>query len=383
MSDAARTLADAVGRGGRSLALVAALAAAAGRAAAQASPASAAPRVRSGVSVTPDTVTVGDPFVVQVRVSAPAGATVEFPAAPDSAGPVDLLDPRRETPAPAADGGVDGTATYRAAAWDVGAVPLGLGDVVVRAGGAERRIPLGALRVTVRSVLPADSAQRVPKPVRPPVADAGPWWVRLALLAAAALAAVAFLLWLARRWWRARRRPAAGADAYREALAAFDRLDRLRLVAAGEGGRHAALAADVVRDYLAARLPAADRAHTSAELRAALAGDPDVPHARLAALLGVADLVKFAGVGLGAAAATEAGRDARLVVDETERGVQARAEREAAEAAERERAEREARRQYEEERRRAARATDAARRRGAEDDGAAGDDAPGRQDRAA
>jgi hypothetical protein len=329
-----------------------------------------APRVRSGVSVTPDTVTVGDPFVVQVRVAAPAGATVEFPAAPDSAGPVDLLDPKRESAARAADGGVDVTATYRAAAWDVGTLPLGLGDVVVRAGGAERRIPLGAVQVTVRSVLPADSAQRVAKPVRPPVPDAGPWWIRLALLAAAALAAVALLLWLARRWWRGRRRVEAGDAAFATAVAAFDALDRLRLVVAGEGGRHVALASDIARDYLAARIAAADRAHTSGELLAALRADPDVPHARLASLLAAADLVKFAGVELGASEAAAVGREARLVVDETERAVRERAAQAAAEAAERERAARDARRRYEEERRRAARASGPA--------APPPDDAPGR-----
>jgi hypothetical protein len=319
-------------------------------------------RVQAGVTVTPDTVTVGDPFVVQVRVAAPAGATVEFPAGPDSAGPVALLDPRRDEAARGRDGGVDVTATYRVAAWDVGPLPLGLGDAVVRAGGAERRVPLGAARVVVRSVLPADSAQRVPKPVRPPVPDAGLWWLPLALLALAALALIALLAWLARRWWLARRRAVPGDLAYASAVAAFDRLHRLRLVEAGEGGRHVALASDIVRDYLAARVPAADRSLTSGELAAALAGSADVPGDRLAALLAAADLVKFAGVGLRPDDAAERGREARRVVDETEEAVRARLEREAADEAERARAERDARRRYEEERRRAARH---ARRNGA------------------
>ena len=315
----------------------------------------AAPRVRSGVTVTPDTVTVGEPFVVRVRVAAPPGATVEFPAGPDSAGALALIDPKREAASAAPDGGVDVTATYRAAAWDVGTVVSGFGDVVVRAGGIERRIPLGGLRIVVRSVLPADTAQRVPKSVRPPVPDAGLWWWRLAAVAAAVLAIVALLTWLARRGWRRRRRAVPADLAYGEALAAFERLDRLRLVEAGEGGRHVALASDIARDYLAARLPVADRALTSRELLVALGDDPDVRRERLVSLLGVTDLVKFAGVGLPAPQAAEGGREARLVVDETEQAVRARAEREAAEAAERARAEREAHRRYEEEQRRAAR----------------------------
>jgi hypothetical protein len=112
-------------------------------------------RVQAGVTVTPDTVTVGDPFVVQVRVAAPAGATVEFPAGPDSAGAVALLDPRRDQAARGRDGGVDVTATYRVAAWDVGVLPLGLGDVVVLAGGAERRVSLADRRVWCARCCPA------------------------------------------------------------------------------------------------------------------------------------------------------------------------------------------------------------------------------------
>lgn len=332
------------------------------------------PRIRSGIAITPDTVTVGDPFVIEVRVAAPAGATVAFPAAPDSTGAVDLLDPKRETAGRSADGGVDVTATYRAAAWDVGAVAVGLGDVVVRVGGVERRVPLGALRVNVRSVLPADSTKRTPKPVRDPVPDAGLWWLGLAAAAVGAVALVALLAWLASRWWRRRARPAAGDAAYGEAMAAFARLDRLGLVDAGEGGRHVALAVDIARDYLAARRPAADRSHTTAELLAAVRDDPEVPADRLAALLGVGDLVKFAGVSPGAAPAREAAQEARDVVEAVETAVQARQAREAAEAAARARAEREARQRYEEERRRAARRERA--------DRAAADDA-GRRDRAA
>ena len=344
---------------GAAACVAAALAVATGTAGGQ----SAGPlRVQAGVTVTPDTVAVGDPFVVQVRVAAPAGATVEFPAGPDSAGAVALLDPRRDQAARGRDGGVDVTATYRVAAWDVGPLPLGLGDAVVRAGGAERRVPLGGARVVVRSVLPADSARRVPKPVRAPVPDAGLWWLPLALLALAALAIIALLAWLARRWWLGRRRAVPGDLAYATAVAALDRLERLRLVEAGEGGRHVALASDIARDYLAARLPAADRSLTSGELAAALAGSADVPRERLNALLAVADLVKFAGVALRADDAAERGREARRVVDDTEQAVRARLEREAAEEAERARAERDARRRYEEERRRAARH---ARRNGA------------------
>ena len=311
--------------------------------------------VRAGVTLTPDTVTVGDPFVVQVRVAAPAGARVLFPTSTDSGASVALLDPPRETRTTAADGTVDVTATYRAAAWDVGALPLGLGEVVVTLGGAERRVALTGRRVVVRSVLPADSAQRVPRPVRPPIADPGLWWLPWLLLGLAVAALVGLLGWLAARALR-RRRDRVPADlAYQEAVAAFARIDRMQLVAAGEGGRHVALTADVARDYLVARRPGADPAQTSGELVAALAADPDVPGPALAALLADADLVKFADARVSAGAAEAAGAAARALVDDVERAVRERAAREAEQAAAAERAAREAQRRYEEDRRRAAR----------------------------
>ena len=63
-------------------------------------------------------------------------------------------------------GEIDQVATYRLSAWDVGSLPLGLGDVTVRVNGVERRVPLAGYRVMVRSVLPADTTLRKPKPQR-------------------------------------------------------------------------------------------------------------------------------------------------------------------------------------------------------------------------
>jgi hypothetical protein len=315
---------------------------------AQSAPAGA-PRVRLGTAVAPDTVTVGDPFVVTVRIQAPPGAQVTFPAAPDSGAGVELLDPRRDRGA--ADSG-EVTATYRMAAWDVGTLPLRIGDVLVRVDGVERRVPLSALGVHVRSVLPADSALRVPKPAREPIADPGLWWLRWLLLALALLALIALLIWLARRWWRRRRVAGTPDAAYATAVAAFERLDRMKLIAAGEPGRHVALAEEILRDYLAARLPEATPSRTSSELRVALATRVEVPHARLAALLDTTDLVKFAAWPIAAAPAAHAAGEARGVVDDVERAIREREAREREEAEARERAEREERRRYEEEQRR-------------------------------
>jgi hypothetical protein len=310
--------------------------------------------LKAGATITPDTVTVGDPFVVRVRVQAPAGAVVTFPGPPDTSGAVQARDPRRIDSVAAPAGEVDVVASYRLSAWDIGWQPLGLTDVVVREGAVERRVPLGGYRVFVRSVLPADSALRVPKPPREPVADAPSllirWWPWL-LAAAIVLALIA---WLVARWWQRRRQRRAVDDPYGRARAELDRLERLGLIEAGEPGRLVALGVDVLRDYLTARLPEVNASQTSSELLHETSAREEVPHERLAALLGFADLVKFAALRIGADAARQAFAEVRGVVDDVERGVREREAREAAEAEERLRRAREEARRYEEERRRAA-----------------------------
>ncbi|HEX2779781.1 MAG TPA: hypothetical protein VHM30_09800, partial [Gemmatimonadaceae bacterium] len=135
----------------RALGLTFAVAAAAAVAGAQA-PASLS-GVRIGVSTMPESVTVGDPLVLRVRVSAPAGSAIAFPAGPDTAAQVQAIASRTVVQN-AAPGVVDQTAAYTLVAWDVGDVPARLGDVVVTLAGDTRRIPLGDAMVHVKSVLP-------------------------------------------------------------------------------------------------------------------------------------------------------------------------------------------------------------------------------------
>lgn len=282
-----------------------------------------------GVTVAPDTVTVGQPFVVTVRVRAPRGATIEFPLAPDSASQVELIDPRQLRRAPDTTA-AEVTAVYRAAAWDVGARSLGLGDAVVRFGAAERRVPLAGARVFVRSVLPADTAApREPKPPRSIFEAEVPWWRRWLPYIVAAVVGALLLAWLWRRLRRAR--PIAPADAFAEADAGFARIEQLRLLEAGERGRYVALVVEVLRDYLARRVPEARLSLTSRELVDAVAASPLVPVARLAPLLAEADLVKFARLVVATDRARALGAEARAIVRETEDAVM-RAEQERAEA---------------------------------------------------
>lgn len=288
--------------------------------------------LRLGTSLQPDTVTVGDPFIVQVRVQAPRGATIEFPPHPDSTFAVQALDPVQVIASPDTSV-VDRTAIYRLAAWDVGRQPVTFPPVSVTTPDATRRLTIENVAIFVRSVLPADSAERVPKPARAPFEFPGPWWLPW-LIALLIAAIVGLLLW----WlWRRRRReaPDATADPLQEAEAAFARIEAMHLLEAGERGRYVALVTEVLRDYLAATDASASVALTTRELVAALQGSRVVPVERLHAVLRDADLVKFANRPVSEARAREIGREARQIVLDTQ-AARAAALAEAAAAAERE-----------------------------------------------
>ena len=294
-------------------------------------PAAAPPAgVQMGYTVSPETVTVGQPFRVSVRVRAPRGAVVTFPALPDTAGPVQALDPRQAGAAgdPSA---VDETAVYRLAAWDVGPLPIGLGDVEVRVDGSVRRISLAGARVVVASVLPADTAKRVPKPARDIFAAQPPWWWPW-LPIALAVALLLFLLWL---WWRRRRRDAVETEvvAIEVAEREFSRVEAMGLLDAGERGRFVALMVDVLRDYLARRVPGAEASLTSSELMQSVRAQRAVPADRLGALLAETDLIKFARRPVARDRAEALGREARLLARDVERARVAEEERAAAAAA--------------------------------------------------
>ena len=273
-------------------------------------PDSGAAQLQMGYSVVPDTVTVGDPFRVIVRIRAPLGASLTFPAGPDSGATVEALDSRQEKQAPDSLA-LDVMATWRLAAWDTGDQALRMRDIVVNMGGRERRIPLSALMVHVRSVLPADTALHIPKPQRALFEFGRPWWHwLLALLAAVGIIG---LLW----WWWHRRRKRRGEpveDPFAEAQEEFDRVERLGLVEAGERGRYVALMVEVLRTYLPRRVPDAHPSLTTSELLIAVREHPSVPVNRLALILADADLVKFARRATTAERARELGTEARGIV---------------------------------------------------------------------
>jgi hypothetical protein len=269
--------------------------------------------VQMGYKVSPDTVIIGQPFNLFVKVLAPQGVRFEFPAGPDTTTqngvrPIELRGEKIVSML-----GDTAVALYHLVAWDVGVQPLRMPDVRVTFGGEERRPPLGGASVFVKSVLPADTTLRVPKPPRPlivlPVFN---WWPWLALVAAI-IAAV--LLWWA--WRRYSNRPQVPVDPYVRAQREFDRIERMGLLEAGRSSEYLALIVDVAREYLAARVSGVRRSDTTSELLQAMQPREGV-EVELPRLLERADLVKFAQADVSKEEAREAGLALRAIVDHVE-----------------------------------------------------------------
>ena len=273
--------------------------------------------VQLAVTVSADTVTVGERFIAILRVRAPQGAKIDFPTGVDSAADssltgMELIGKPAIAELPGT-GTVTMSAAYRLVAWDIGLQRLALPDIAVRYNGQTGYVAVSDRGVFVRSVLPEDSAQRIPKPARSPI-EISPfnWLPWLIALAALVIAAVLWRLWV---WYRNRKN--APVDPYTRAQRDFDRIEAMNLVQSGEARRHAALMSDVRRDYLAARVPEIERSHTSSELLTAGARIHSVAK-NLGDLLWRADLVKFARADITAEDAERQGKSSREVVQTVE-----------------------------------------------------------------
>jgi hypothetical protein len=269
------------------------------------------------VRVAPDTVRIGQSFMVVVRLRVPLGATVTFPVGPDSGTAVEALDPRVLANAPDSVG-IDVTASYRLAAWDLGRQPIGFPPITVHGAGGDVSIPLDELTIVVAPTTPADAAHRVPRSARPMFAPPRSWWPWWAIAAAILLGLVT--VWLIAGWRRSRPpRAAPPIDAFAEAIRDFGALERVGLLEAGEAGRYVTLSVDVARTYLVRRLAPASLAQTTVELMGVIGGDSRLPTARLHALLAESDRVRFARQPTSPATARALGAEARRVVEEVER----------------------------------------------------------------
>ena len=269
--------------------------------------------VQMGYRVNPDTVLIAQPFNLFIKVLAPKGVRFEFPLGPDTTTqngvrPIELRGEKVVSML-----GDTAVALYHLVAWDIGTQPLRFPDVRVSFQGQERTIPLGGAEVFVKSVLPADTSLRIPKPARPLIVLPVFNWLLWAAILAAAIALV--LLWWA--WRRYRNRPKPPIDPYVRAQHEFARIEARKLLDKGETEEYVAAMADIAREYLAARVPGVRRSNTTTELLQAMRPRDGV-EAELPELLERADLVKFARAGATRDEAAKTGSLARQIVDHVE-----------------------------------------------------------------
>jgi hypothetical protein len=269
--------------------------------------------------------TVGDQISLRLRATYSADMEVTLPELPDQWGPFEVREQTLLDPVQNDSGAVTAVREVKVTLWAPGEYETPPLTIHYRyAGGELRAVPVPPLSVTIASVLVEDDMEkRDLKPQaslpRPPV---WPWLV--------AGVAIAVLLFFAGRrlWQRMRRSPGEAVelavpvdDRFPEEIA-YDELDRittLDLPARDEFKRHYTLVADCVRVYLEGlyRIPAMDR--TTGEVIMGLHGSRVdggiVPLLR--ALLGEADLVKFAKFRPTLDQARQAVAQARHLVDVT------------------------------------------------------------------
>jgi hypothetical protein len=270
--------------------------------------------VRAGYTIEPESLHVGDPGILRIRVVAPAGAKIVFPGAVDSTAEVEPLDPvsvHQETK----NGEVEAVATYRFVAWELGLPQIAIGPIRVEHDGAVRELQIGDARVFVLTVLPQDTTQRAPRPARGIALLHISNWPMWVLIGSGFLIAAIVGIWLQRRASRPRPTPAPIAAAKR----AFGRLAALDLVGAGEPAKHVAASVDILRNYLAMRNAAASTGLTTGELAGALEGDTAVPVDRVTALLETADGIKFSGESVAGPFAERLAGEAAAIVSEVHR----------------------------------------------------------------
>lgn len=251
----------------------------------------------AAVGIEPDTVTLGDPFLVRIRVrNAPADAHVSF-------GDFTLVEPVEAVESQVVEqlSGGAWSATYQLRAWTVSDSLVGTFPFRIRAadGAAEDHRVRVALPV-IRSVLPADSALHTPEPAKgavplsvgSPVARR-PWliWILGGVLVGMLLV---FLL------IRRRDVPVIGPrDPRTVALAELRQIEDDRLLEAGELEIYHVRVSRVLRRYIAA-CGAGGEDLSSAELVQGLEATGAEPElvSELSALLRRADRVKFAGTSI-------------------------------------------------------------------------------------
>jgi hypothetical protein len=243
----------------------------------------------AGISVSPDTVTVGGRFRAAVFVRAPAGAQVELIVPPAGDGSYQTVDSARVYP-PDSAGLIRVVATM--VLWATEGPNAARAETrVTLANGDVRSMPIGIPLPSVRSVLPADSTQPRPqKDIIPNPRTPWPWaWIAAAIVVVLALLAT---------WWMRRRRPAViiPVDPRQHALAELDRLRASGVIHPDGVEAFSAEVSRILREFAAAVDPRLGTDLTTEELLDHLrrTGVREEDVGSVAGALAHADLAKFA-----------------------------------------------------------------------------------------
>jgi len=259
--------------------------------------------------------TVGDPIALTVQVTHPAGTQVILPQLAATWGDLEVREQRPAQTTTNANGALTTVQTIVATVFapgDLQTPPLAV--TVSDAAGQLSQAVAAPVALTVGSVLvEGDAELRDIKPqAELAIPTAVPYPAIIAGAAALAVALLGFLLW--RR--RANRRPVDKRTPDQTALDELARIAGLNLPAAGRYAEHYAATAACLRNYLERQfaIPARDR--TTLEITTALRTAPFAPAnaQTLVTLLAECDLVKFAKVTPGAAAAADLLDEARRFV---------------------------------------------------------------------
>jgi hypothetical protein len=248
--------------------------------------------VSTGISR--DTVRVGDPVRVVVRVDGvPANTEVLLPdslAAVDDVENAGRVRVRRDT---IAGGSSRITAAYPVLIWRPGETTLPELPMIVRSEGRERTLQVKLPVVNVVPVLPADTTNIEAKPPKDVWGPNRLWWPWL--IAAALVLAILAALW----WWYSRRRKTDVVvtavplvDPRERAVQELRRIRALKLVDQQEFKQHYILLSEVLRNFAAANEKEWSTDLTTEELAPRIKLRSDA--APLIRLLRNADTVKFA-----------------------------------------------------------------------------------------
>jgi hypothetical protein len=263
---------------------------------------------RRAAAITPDTITVGGYFRVAVRIEVPPGMRIEFPDTLDVPEDVEAAARREMQVDTAMPGIATMTAVYTLAAWKTGTIELPPARLRLLTSRGEEIVEVGIPPVTVASVLPADTAGIEPMPVKDVLGAARALLpLVLLLLLLLLLAGLALWAWKRRRVEEPVLVATPGVPPRERALESLDRLLSSGLMERDLRTFYFMLTA-IVRTYIGELNRDWGVDLTTAELRARMlaglrlgGGQSDAQAAafasrgmRLDALLGRADLIKFA-----------------------------------------------------------------------------------------